>query len=90
MKDVNRFLSLGTYTIAGVSRDPKSLGRPCSGDLRKKGMDVVPVNPAAEKHPIYKMLQIGQRTAGRHPWLDFYDSERGNPLPWQKRQLHTE
>lgn len=48
MKDVSRFLTLGTYAIAGVSRDPKKFGQVIFRDLRKKGMDVVPVNPAAE------------------------------------------
>ena len=48
MRDVSRFLSLGTYAIAGVSRDPKKFGQVMFRDLRKKGMDVVPVNPGAE------------------------------------------
>ena len=45
MKDVARFLSLEKYAIAGVSRDPKKFGHTMFKDLRKKGMDVVPVNP---------------------------------------------
>ncbi|MBN2255733.1 MAG: CoA-binding protein [Deltaproteobacteria bacterium] len=45
MKDVARFLSLEKYAIAGVSRDPKKFGQVMFKDLRKKGMDVVPVNP---------------------------------------------
>jgi hypothetical protein len=48
MKDVARFLSLGKYAVAGVSRDPKKFGHVMFKDLRKKGMDVVPVNPRAE------------------------------------------
>ena len=48
MKDVARFLSLGKYAVAGVSRDPKKFGHSMFKDLRKKGMDVVPVNPKAE------------------------------------------
>lgn len=48
MKDVARFLSLGKYAVAGVSRDPKKFGHIMFKDLRKKGMDVVPVNPKAE------------------------------------------
>ncbi len=48
MKDVARFLSLGKYAVAGVSRDPKKFGHLMFKDLRKKGMDVVPVNPKAE------------------------------------------
>jgi len=46
MKDVNRFLSLGTYAITGVSSDPNKFGHVMFRDLRKKGMDVVAVNPA--------------------------------------------
>jgi len=48
MKDVARFLSLGKYAVAGVSRDPKKFGNQMFKDLRKKGMDVVPVNPKAD------------------------------------------
>lgn len=48
MKDVGRFLSLEKYALAGVSRDPKKFGNQMFKDLRKKGMDVVPVNPGAE------------------------------------------
>ena len=48
MKDVSRFLSLGKYAIAGVSRDPKKFGHSAFTELRKKGMDVLPVNPATE------------------------------------------
>ncbi|MDX9771812.1 MAG: CoA-binding protein [Bacteroidales bacterium] len=48
MKDVSRFLSLGKYAIVGVSRDPKKFGQVMFRDLRKKGMDVVPVNPGAD------------------------------------------
>jgi predicted CoA-binding protein len=48
MKDISRFLSLGKYAIVGVSRDPKKFGQVMFKDLRKKGMDVVPVNPEAD------------------------------------------
>lgn len=48
MKDVARFLSLEKYAVAGVSRDPKKFGHQIFKDLRKKGMDVVPVNPKAD------------------------------------------
>jgi len=48
MKDVARFLSLGKYAVAGVSRDPKKFGQQMFKELRKKGMDVVPVNPRAD------------------------------------------
>lgn len=48
MKDVSRFLSLGRYAIVGVSRDPKKFGQEMFKNLRRKGMDVVPVNPGAD------------------------------------------
>jgi len=48
MKSVSRFLSLGKYAVAGVSRDPKKFGQVVFRELRQKGMDVVPVNPNAE------------------------------------------
>ncbi len=48
MKDVARFLSLEKYAVAGVSRDPKKFGQQMFKDLRKKGMEVVPVNPKAD------------------------------------------
>ena len=48
MRDVARFLSLEKYAIAGVSRDPKKFGQVMFRDLRKKGMDVVPINPMAD------------------------------------------
>ncbi len=48
MKDVSGFLSAGKYAVAGVSRDPKKFGHVVFKTLRKKGMDVVPVNPAAD------------------------------------------
>jgi uncharacterized protein len=48
MKDVARFLALQKYAVAGVSRDPKKFGHQMFKDLRKKGMEVVPVNPRAD------------------------------------------
>jgi predicted CoA-binding protein len=48
MKDISRFLTLGKYAIVGVSRDPKKFGQVMFRDLRKKEMDVVPVNPGTE------------------------------------------
>jgi hypothetical protein len=48
MKSVARFLTLGKYAMAGVSRDPRKFGQAAFRELRKKGMDLVPVNPSAE------------------------------------------
>jgi len=49
MKDVARFLAAGKYAVAGVSRDPKKFGNVVFKTLLKKGMDVVPINPNADK-----------------------------------------
>jgi hypothetical protein len=48
MKDVAVFLSAGKYAVAGVSRDPRKFGHVVFKTLLKKGMDVVPVNPATD------------------------------------------
>ena len=48
MKSVARFLTLGKYAMAGVSRDPRKFGQAAFRELRRKGMDLVPVNPSAE------------------------------------------
>jgi predicted CoA-binding protein len=45
MKDVNRFLSLERFAVAGVSRDPRKFGQVMFRTLRRRGMNVVPVNP---------------------------------------------
>ena len=54
MKDVSVFLSSGKYAVAGVSRDPKKFGHVVFKTLLKKGMDVVPVNPAADTIDSFK------------------------------------
>ena len=48
MKDIKRFLSLESYAVAGVSRDPKKFGHVLFRTLRQKGMKAVPVNPNAD------------------------------------------
>jgi uncharacterized protein len=48
MKSVAHFLTLGKYAMAGVSRDPRKFGQAAFRELRRKGMDLVPVNPSAE------------------------------------------
>ncbi len=45
MKNISTFLSAGKYAVAGVSRDPKKFGHVVYTTLRKKNMDVVPINP---------------------------------------------
>ena len=45
MKNISEFLNAGKYAVAGVSRNPKKFGHIVYTTLRKKNMDVVPVNP---------------------------------------------
>ncbi len=45
MKNIAAFLESDKYAIAGVSRNPRKFGHIAFTALRKKGMDVLPVNP---------------------------------------------
>ena len=45
-KQIDSFFESKRFAIAGVSRDPKKFGRQVFTDLRKKGFDIVPINPA--------------------------------------------
>jgi len=45
MKNISEFLNADKYAVAGVSRNPKKFGHIVYTTLRKKNMDVVPVNP---------------------------------------------
>ncbi|MDP4282753.1 MAG: CoA-binding protein [Bacteroidota bacterium] len=42
------FLSINRLAVAGVSRNEKKFGRVAFNELRKKGFDVLPINPNAE------------------------------------------
>jgi uncharacterized protein len=42
----NEFLAQRRLAVVGVSRDPKDFSRGLFRELRKRGYDVVPVNPA--------------------------------------------
>ena len=48
-KAIENFLSSKKLAIAGVSRDPKKFGHSVFTDLKKKGYEVFPINPAAEQ-----------------------------------------
>lgn len=45
-KQIDSFFESRRFAIAGVSRNPKKFGRQVFTDLRKKGFDIVPINPA--------------------------------------------
>lgn len=43
----NAFLGCRRIAVVGFSRDPRSLSRAATDELRRRGYDVVPVNPNA-------------------------------------------
>lgn len=49
MKQIEEFLASETLALAGVSRNPGKFGAAAFKELRAKGMNLVPVNPHAEK-----------------------------------------
>jgi uncharacterized protein len=46
---INEFLAPKKLAIAGVSRNPEKFGHAVFMDLNKKGFEVYPVNPGAER-----------------------------------------
>lgn len=46
MNDIREFLALHRIAMPGVSRNPKDFSRTLFTELRRRGYDVVPVNPA--------------------------------------------
>lgn len=49
LKQIEEFLGSGSLAMAGVSRNPKKFGFTAFRELREKGMDLLPVNPFADK-----------------------------------------
>ena len=47
MLEIREFLSLKRIALVGMSRDPTEFSHYLFRDMRKKGYDIVPVNPAA-------------------------------------------
>lgn len=43
---IQSFLNSGTIAVAGVSRDPRKFGSNAFRELRNKGYNVIPLNPA--------------------------------------------
>ena len=48
-KQIEQFMAAKTIAMAGVSRNPKKFGYDTFIDLRKKGLDLIPVNPNADE-----------------------------------------
>jgi hypothetical protein len=49
LKQIEEFISLESLAFAGVSRNPKKFGAVAFRELRDKGMNLIPVNPYADK-----------------------------------------
>jgi len=47
--DVRDFLAQHRIAMVGVSRDPKDFSRMLFREMRQRGYDMIPVNPAAEE-----------------------------------------
>jgi predicted CoA-binding protein len=47
LKQIETFLSSTPIAVAGVSRNPKKFGQMAFKELKEKGLNVIPVNPAA-------------------------------------------
>lgn len=49
LKQIEEFIAAQPVAMAGVSRNPKKFGYVAFKELREKGLNVIPVNPAADE-----------------------------------------
>jgi predicted CoA-binding protein len=49
LKQIEDFIAAEPIAMAGVSRDPKKFGQMAFKELKDKGLNIIPVNPAAEE-----------------------------------------
>lgn len=62
LKQIQEFLDSQPIALVGASRNPKKFGHSAFKELREKGMNLIPVNPAADEilgqksYPSIKML----------------------------------
>lgn len=49
LKQIEDFIASGPVAMVGVSRNPKKFGQAAFKELKDKGLDVIPVNPAASE-----------------------------------------
>lgn len=49
LKQIDDFLAAGPVAMVGVSRNPKKFGQMAFKELKDKGLNIIPVNPAAEE-----------------------------------------
>ncbi|HWD00429.1 MAG TPA: CoA-binding protein [Candidatus Sulfopaludibacter sp.] len=60
LHEIEEFLERKRFAAVGVSRNPKDFSRSLFGELRRRGYDVVPVNPKAstiDDVPCFARLQ---------------------------------
>ena len=60
LHDIEEFLERKRFAAIGVSRNPKDFTRTLFAEFRRRGYDVIPVNPAVsdiDGVPCYKRLQ---------------------------------
>jgi predicted CoA-binding protein len=93
----NEFLAQKRLALVGVSRDPKDFSRVVFRELRKRGYDLVPVNPAGGEiegcpavarcqdiqPPVAGALVMTRREASEQVVLDCADA--GIPRVWLHR-----
>lgn len=49
LKQINEFLNSQPIALVGVSRNPNKFGYTAFKELKKKGMNIIPVNPEADE-----------------------------------------
>lgn len=49
LKQIEDFMAAGPVAMIGVSRNPKKFGYAAFKELKEKGLNIIPVNPAAEE-----------------------------------------
>ena len=49
LKQINEFIGSQPIALVGVSRNPKKFGYIAFKELKEKGMNIIPVNPAADE-----------------------------------------
>ena len=78
--DIDDFLAQHRIAMVGISRDPEDFSRKLFRELRRRGYDVVPVNPFAEEvegQDCFQNLQaIDKPVDGALLMTPFWDSER--------------
>lgn len=49
LRQIEDFIAAGPVAMVGVSRNPKKFGHTAFKELKEKGLNIIPVNPAAEE-----------------------------------------